>query len=1576
MKFTARILLLSIFLNFFFHSSHNIYANSWNLDQSHNSSIKDESWSYTKLEIEIQSWLEQSPLGDYLCKKETCKVNLSVEDYFTTKNIKDYSCHWDFGSGTFTTKDTDKKCNPGFVQYAPWKHLINIEIIRKEDNTTVQKSSLWFENTFYRNQVWDISNGTWTDINQEETTNTWATQDSDLQTFGETGDIHNWEKELTSTWWDIEKNLSGGLQKVFKAPKIVFDIQSWLEHSGSWELYICKKEDCKVNLSVEDIFTGAFIENDYSCQWDFGSGTFTTTDTDKKCNPWFVSYGTGSHIISLTITHIEDSTTSSTGALYFENWVLEKLDETQELKQETIESTKTEESTETNTASYSWTILSAPKIVYEIQSWLEHSGSWEIYTCKKEDCKVNLSVEDIFTGAFIKNDYSCQWDFGSGTFTTTDTDKKCNPWFVSYGTGSHTISLAVSHIKDSAIFSTGSLFFENIVISDGATDISEQNTDQQNQNTEEQNVESTEQSLSAEVFDTEVSSETPDTGSWINEYIPKSEFTENSSNNWEDSPKIDDSTDKKTEDISSSWWVILVPKIVFEIQSGLEYSETWDMYTCKKEDCKVNLSVEDIFTGAFIENDYSCQWDFGSGTFTTADTDKKCNPWFVSYGTGSHTISLTVSSLLDTWVFSTGSIYIENSVVSIDTDMSTAEQKLEEDINEQNQTPISVSNTQSLTTEDPGQDYSNLEIHESLQQPSYALKDSVGYICDQTRETCKINFLFHVTSGWEELSDYSCKIYNSVDKNSIETCNPKTLIFPEGENYLKIMIHEKQTFKKIHEKIVRIQNNWYIPKKSWNSWGSKSNTSKNTAKKTKLKIQTPNIEVQSWLDESFLCKKKNCKVNLIYKESKWEKCEWRFRWGDFKQSTASKCNPWYVSYPEIWKYTIVLKVSDKNYPNNYKTATLDIMNWEITVPNPQDHSLSKIDEKIWATDIQKVMQKSTKDFDTEFIIELQWKEVDYRVLSWSLIHCNKSPCYINLDASKSYRSDATQIELIWAYSWAQTQTNNPKGQWYETWKHSITLQDWENTHEFTIHVLEETQTSKTPKNTKEEILEPKDSAVLQWFLKIHAILPNPSWVDSDEYIELINTSSWSLNLKWLKIEIVTKKSTKKHTINNDLFLTGWKIVRFYKSQTKLNLPNAHTTISLSFSDQIIDTLDYNHTVADNYILSHNNSNITDIPVYVLEVIDGDTLKVQMPSGVIEKIRLVWVDTPEIYNTNNHLEIAYGKKARDYLASNIRNTYVDFEEEHINKRDKYGRLMWYIKYDWVNMNQSLISEWFSRAYLSYDFKYLQSFKKAESNAKWEKKWIWASKNYKKIVLQEKRDDLLVREALQTKNARTLKDNFYTDKNWDAIPDIFQNVFLKDTVTEDFSTGVWVRIDTAELYELHIQKTFSQRISKLQSALKISGKTLPSWKISIEILGKEYRVQANSFGEYELWVSDIFEAWEYQITNTLTDYYGNIRPIEKSYSFSIDTEYIKKRRDFENKKALKLAKKQASALKKAQARTKKSSSGKKIYSSIFVKQAQANNNQKSEKDQNSKIWILLILIFSLSLLFVTLNKKKLV
>jgi len=118
--FKKIITYLSIFFLFSFYI--NSYANQNIVDNK----------------IKIQSWLEKIDSWLYKCIKEKCKINLDII-WITDKQ---YNCIWDFWWGVFKTKNTDKKCNPWYVNYSKWRFEIKLSILNKDTKKEILKEKI------------------------------------------------------------------------------------------------------------------------------------------------------------------------------------------------------------------------------------------------------------------------------------------------------------------------------------------------------------------------------------------------------------------------------------------------------------------------------------------------------------------------------------------------------------------------------------------------------------------------------------------------------------------------------------------------------------------------------------------------------------------------------------------------------------------------------------------------------------------------------------------------------------------------------------------------------------------------------------------------------------------------------------------------------------------------------------------------------------------------------------------------------------------------------------------------------------------------------------------------------------------------------------------------------------------------------------------------------------------------------------------------------------------------------------------------------------------------------------------
>ena len=134
---------------------------------------------------------------------------------------------------------------------------------------------------------------------------------------------------------------------------------------------------------------------------------------------------------------------------------------------------------------------------------------------------------------------------------------------------------------------------------------------------------------------------------------------------------------------------------------------------------------------------------------------------------------------------------------------------------------------------------------------------------------------------------------------------------------------------------------------------------------------------------------------------------------------------------------------------------------------------------------------------------------------------------------------------------------------------------------------------------------------------------------------------------------------------------------------------------------------------------------------VTRVIDGDT--VVLNDG--QKVRLIGVDCPESYpskklkkdaeRSKQDVETikALGRRATAFTRGLVEGQRVTLEHDQTLK-DRYGRTLAYLRLeDGRNVNLEIIREGYGVAYTSYPFKYMESFRGAEREAREAKKGLW-------------------------------------------------------------------------------------------------------------------------------------------------------------------------------------------------------------------------------------------------------------
>ena len=263
-------------------------------------------------------------------------------------------------------------------------------------------------------------------------TNSWATTNS-------------W----TTSSWSLE-NIE--LIYEFQNPSYLID------KTINLEKYICDKEkdECKINLNLENSFNWSINKNDYICLIDFGLKWWTTWQEDS-CNPSTITFPKWIFNIKMKITSKADSNIFSEKSFILENSpgseIIEIETEKIIYKEKSCSSNSASTSSSvsnTNNSSY-WTNskININNPIIQIQSWI---SAWK---CNKTDCSVNLIYKPK-----NKNEM-CLWDFWGWNFKSNNTDKKCNPWYVKYWLWNHKISLKVFDKNNLSNYKISYLNFEN-----------------------------------------------------------------------------------------------------------------------------------------------------------------------------------------------------------------------------------------------------------------------------------------------------------------------------------------------------------------------------------------------------------------------------------------------------------------------------------------------------------------------------------------------------------------------------------------------------------------------------------------------------------------------------------------------------------------------------------------------------------------------------------------------------------------------------------------------------------------------------------------------------------------------------------------------------------------------------------------------------------------------------------------------------------------------------------------------------------------------------------------------------------
>ncbi|SFR41690.1 lamin tail domain-containing protein [Halogeometricum limi] len=145
-----------------------------------------------------------------------------------------------------------------------------------------------------------------------------------------------------------------------------------------------------------------------------------------------------------------------------------------------------------------------------------------------------------------------------------------------------------------------------------------------------------------------------------------------------------------------------------------------------------------------------------------------------------------------------------------------------------------------------------------------------------------------------------------------------------------------------------------------------------------------------------------------------------------------------------------------------------------------------------------------------------------------------------------------------------------------------------------------------------------------------------------------------------------------------------------------------------------------------------------VTVTVAEVVDGDTVKVRYANGSRDTVRLLGVDTPEVYGSNAPGEFegvpdteagvacldAAGEDASAYARERLSGEEVTLVfDETADRRGYYGRLLAYVSVDGRSFNLALLESGHARVYDS-TFTERERYRAAEADARAAGRGLWS------------------------------------------------------------------------------------------------------------------------------------------------------------------------------------------------------------------------------------------------------------
>lgn len=140
----------------------------------------------------------------------------------------------------------------------------------------------------------------------------------------------------------------------------------------------------------------------------------------------------------------------------------------------------------------------------------------------------------------------------------------------------------------------------------------------------------------------------------------------------------------------------------------------------------------------------------------------------------------------------------------------------------------------------------------------------------------------------------------------------------------------------------------------------------------------------------------------------------------------------------------------------------------------------------------------------------------------------------------------------------------------------------------------------------------------------------------------------------------------------------------------------------------------------------NKEIVLDNTVLLVDCVDGDTAKF-IVNQETRTVRFLAIDTPETKKPNTPVQ-KYGPEASAFTCNQLKNAQKISLEFEKTRTDKYNRLLAWVFVDDELLQEKIVAEGLAKvSYLYAKYKYTESLKLAEMEAKNKKLNLWSESN---------------------------------------------------------------------------------------------------------------------------------------------------------------------------------------------------------------------------------------------------------